>query len=102
DAAHAVIESWNTQPHSLYLVSDDQPVRRGDFYGEIAKQTKSPEPQFVIPESDSPKSARSESNKRIRNSRMKSDLIPTLRFPSYREGLAQTLAAATLDTKPTN
>lgn len=102
DATRAVIQSWNSQPHSLYLVSDDEPVRRGDFYGEIAKQTNSPEPQFVIPESGSPKSARSESNKRIRNSRMKSNLIPTLRFPSYREGLAQTLAAITSETKPAN
>lgn len=100
DAACAVIQSWNDRPHSLYLVSDDQPVRRGDFYREIAKQTKSPEPQFVIPESGSPKSARSESNKRIRNLRMKSDLLSVLRFPSYREGLAQTLAATSLDANP--
>jgi nucleoside-diphosphate-sugar epimerase len=94
DAATAVIQSWNQHSHPLYLVSDDQPVRRGEFYREIARQTGSPEPQFVPPRSESAKSARSDSNKRIRNTRMKSDLIPHLRYPTYREGLADVLKSS--------
>jgi nucleoside-diphosphate-sugar epimerase len=92
DAVRAVIESWRQESHSLYLVSDDHPVRRGDFYREIARQTDAPEPQFITPPPDSSQASRSESNKRVRNVRMKSHLLPELCFPSYREGLSNVLS----------
>ena len=38
DAARAVLASWDNQRSGLYVVSDDQPTRRGDFYREIARQ----------------------------------------------------------------
>jgi nucleoside-diphosphate-sugar epimerase len=91
DAAQAVIASWTRSRHELYLVSDDCPVLRGEFYREIARQCGAPEPSFIPPEPNASVSARSESNKRIRNSRMKHDLLPTLRFPTYREGLKDLL-----------
>lgn len=91
DAATAAIQSWHDPSHPLYLISDDHPVRRGDFYREIASQTNSPEPTFVAPGDGSSKSARSDSNKRVRNRRMKADLLPELRYPTYREGLTDVL-----------
>jgi len=91
DAAAAAIQSWVAPSHPLYLISDDHPVRRGDCYREIAAQTGSPEPTFVAPADGSSKSARSDSNKRVRNVRMKAELLRELRYPTYREGLADVL-----------
>ena len=92
DAADAVLASWNPSVQRLYVVADDEPMLRGDFYREIAKQTRSAEPTFVSPPADSPKSFRSETNKRIWNRRLKRDLVPRLKFPTYREGLSNSLA----------
>lgn len=101
DAAQTVFASWNRMsswpPDSsenkrrLYVVSDDQPVVRGEFYREIARQTKVDPPVFIEPPSDAPVKMRSDSNKRIWNRRMKTDLLPFLDFPDYRSGLASVL-----------
>ncbi len=108
DAARAVLACWDRGGHSpsagppaaaastvanprrrLYVVADDRPVIRRQFYREIARQSRSPPPQFVPPTTGDAVSRRSETNKRIWNRRMKLDLLPRLQFPSYREGLAQ-------------
>jgi nucleoside-diphosphate-sugar epimerase len=91
DAAAAVLASWASPAERLYVVADDEPMLRGDFYREIARQTRSAEPTFVSPPANSPKSFRSETNKRIWNRRLKRDLVPRLEFPTYREGLANSL-----------
>lgn len=88
DAARAVLAAWSQSRRRLFVVSDDCPVRRGEFYREIARQCHSPAPTFIAPADDAPVSMRSESNKRVRNHRMKHDLVAQLRFPTYREGLA--------------
>ncbi|MEO1524710.1 MAG: NAD-dependent epimerase/dehydratase family protein [Planctomycetota bacterium] len=102
DAAEAVLASWESMSdHStpadpierLFLLADDSPVVRGDFYREIARQCDAPEPRFVAPKPDSPKLMRSESNKRVRNNKMKQQLRPELSYPDYRSGLAQILDA---------
>ena len=114
DAAAAVLASWHllgqrmiapeasrSDHHAheddnagLFLISDDEPVVRREFYQEIARQCGAPPPQFKAPAVDSPKLMRSESNKRIRNQKMKRVLLPTLRYPNYRSGLADVLDAA--------
>jgi len=78
----------------LYVISDDEPVIRREFYKQIARQTRSPEPTFVAPDSESGVRFRSETNKRIWNRRMKRDLLAKLQYPTYREGLANVLATA--------
>ncbi|MEL6110316.1 MAG: hypothetical protein AAFU85_30270, partial [Planctomycetota bacterium] len=78
----------------LFLISDDAPVVRREFYEEIARQCGAPSPRFKTPAADSPKLMRSDSNKRIRNQKMKRLLLPSLRFPDYRSGLADVLDAA--------
>nr|WP_236621293.1 NAD-dependent epimerase/dehydratase family protein [Rhodopirellula sallentina] len=75
----------------LYVVSDDSPVIRRQFYEEIAKQTGSPSPVFVDPAEDSGVRFRSETDKRIWNRRFKRDLVAKLRFPTYVEGLRSIL-----------
>ncbi|MFG0288028.1 MAG: NAD-dependent epimerase/dehydratase family protein [Rhodopirellula sp. JB044] len=75
----------------LYVVSDDSPVIRRQFYEEIADQTGSPSPVFVDPAEDSGVRFRSETDKRIWNRRFKRDLVAKLRFPTYVEGLRSIL-----------
>ncbi len=96
DAATAAIAamSWAESGDSdcqdrerMYVVSDDRPVIRRQFYEEIARQTRSAEPTFVSPTENSPVQYRSETDKRIWNRRCRRDLLPQLRFPTYVEGL---------------
>ncbi|MGB7328291.1 MAG: SDR family oxidoreductase [Rubripirellula sp.] len=88
DGAAAVIASWQPGSRRLYLVSDDKPVKRSDFYLQIAAQVGSAAPTFTSPPPDASPRMRSDSNKRIWNRRLKSELLPRLTFPTYREGLA--------------
>ena len=91
DAADAILATWCGSERRLYVVADDQPTVRGEFYREIARQCRVSEPLFVTPEVDAPVRMRSESNKRVWNRRMKLDLLPRLRFPTCRDGLASIL-----------
>jgi nucleoside-diphosphate-sugar epimerase len=93
DAAEAVIAAWSRAQRRVYVVADDCPVVRGDFYREISRQCDAPPPRFVKPEDDAPVRQRAESNKRVLNQRFKRDLIPELRFPTYREGLTSVMDA---------
>jgi len=92
DAAEAVCSTLRKNTQRLYVVSDDQPVVRSQFYEEIASQTGSKGPQFVTPDAGSPVMVRSESNKRVWNRRMKRDLVSKLQFPTYRQGLNDILS----------
>lgn len=76
---------------STLCVSDGQPVRRGDFYRHLATLAELPPPTFQPPPPDSPQAARARGDKRIRNDRLLSLCDFQLRFPSYREGLADLL-----------
>jgi nucleoside-diphosphate-sugar epimerase len=85
DGASAVIAALErAQVGSLYNVSDDQPVRRRDFYTKMAEVLGAPSPWF-------PPSVRASAaggaNRRIINQRMRTELAVTLRYPSYIEGL---------------
>jgi nucleoside-diphosphate-sugar epimerase len=91
DAAAAVEASWGTKER-LYVIADGCPVVRSEFYREIARQCSTGPPTFEPAPPDAPVSMRSDSNKRVWNRRMKRDLLPRLRFPSYREGLSHVLA----------
>lgn len=75
----------------LYVVSDDCPVIRADFYREIACRCRAPDPVFVDPDSGSGVKFRSETNKRVWNRRMKRDLLSQLQYPTYRDGLRTVL-----------
>ncbi|TWU23491.1 NAD dependent epimerase/dehydratase family protein [Novipirellula galeiformis] len=91
DAARAVIAAWQHPEHRLFVVGDDEPMQRREFYCQIARQCGVSPPVFQAPEQGSAKQMRSESNKRIWNRRLKEKLLPKLAFPTYREGLAQIL-----------
>lgn len=75
----------------LFVVSDDAPVVRGDFYREIARQCRVAPPRFVTPQAGSSVSFRSESDKRVWNRKMRRRLLTRLEFPDYHCGLADVL-----------
>jgi nucleoside-diphosphate-sugar epimerase len=92
DAAGIVAAAARIEPPRLYTVSDGRPPQRGDYYAELARLLGAPAPRFINPPADSPAALRAESNKRVSNRRMLSDLRIQLQFPSYREGLAAIVA----------
>lgn len=90
DAVAAVLAADRCALPSLYLVSDGHPVLRGEFYGEVARRLGL-EVRWADPDSGSGRAERGGDNKRISNRRLLSDLLPSLRYPSYREGIAVSL-----------
>lgn len=91
DGADAVLAAEeHAQPGRTYNICDDTPVRRRDFYVELAKRLHAPPPRFVLPPPDQPTPPHEQANRRIRNTRMKNELQVKLRFVDYRAGLADT------------
>jgi len=88
DAAEVVIRSWTEARRSLYVVSDDRPVVRGEFYRAVARRFEAPPPEFVDPPSGAAVRMRSLSNKRVWNRRMKRELLPRLKYPTFLAGIA--------------
>jgi nucleoside-diphosphate-sugar epimerase len=97
DAAAVVVaaESTGSQLNGkrrIYCVSDGHPVERGEYYREVARLVGAPPPTFVTPELDSPRAARAAADRRVKNSRMLSELGIKLAYPDFRAGLAAILA----------
>ena len=89
DAAAIVILAEERAPlPRTYVVSDGQPVIRGEYYGELARLLDAPPPQFITPQPGSPAAQRAAGDKRASNRRLMEELAPQLQFPSYRAGLA--------------
>jgi nucleoside-diphosphate-sugar epimerase len=88
DAARIVLlaDQRGASP-GLYIVADGQPVRRLDFYTELARLTGCSPPRFETPSPEEQALTRG-SDKRVSTARLQRELQPTLLFPSYREGLA--------------
>ncbi|MGC6443669.1 MAG: SDR family oxidoreductase [Rubripirellula sp.] len=91
DAAQAVIATLERSDQRVYVVSDDRPVLRANYYGFIAKHLGCPEPIFAIRGVMDTVNARSSGNKRVWNRRMKKELLPKLRYPTFIEGLTPLL-----------
>jgi nucleoside-diphosphate-sugar epimerase len=93
DAASVVLAAEErAKPPCLYTVTDGQPPIRAEYYTELARIAGALPPRFVAPDPDSPAAQRAESNKRISNRRLMADLGVTLKYPTYREGLAAIMA----------
>ena len=95
DAAAVIVAAEKLPPLDkgprVYCVSDGHPVQRGDYYAEVARQIGAPPPTFTTPEPDSPRAARAEADRRVRNDRMLAELGIKLAYPNYRAGLAKIL-----------
>jgi hypothetical protein len=67
-------------------------VKRGEYYREVAHLIGAAPPTFVTPDLNSPRAARAEADRRVKNSRMLAELGVELQYPDYRSGLAAILA----------
>jgi nucleoside-diphosphate-sugar epimerase len=96
DAAASIVSAAHVAPFDngprIYCVSDGHPVQRGEYYAEVARRIGAPPPMFIAPEPASPRAARAESDRRVRNDRLHTELQVQLAYPSYREGLAKILS----------
>lgn len=87
DGTASVIAAAETiTPSPCYLVCDDEPTSRGDYYRCLAEFVGAPVPTFD--ELTPSKRGSGGLNKRCRNTCLHAELLPTLRYPTYREGLA--------------
>lgn len=97
DIAQALTASMNRPvPGAIYNLCDDEPAPPQDVIGYAAYLLGIPRPPEVsFDEADLSPMARSfyGESKRVRNDRIKRDLGLRLIHPTYREGLAATLAA---------
>jgi nucleoside-diphosphate-sugar epimerase len=92
DVVAAILAAENTtQLPARYNITDGCPVSRADFYGEIARQLGLEAPCLIEPNGQMPAAQRELSSKRVQNTRMLAELFPHLRYPSYREGLANVI-----------
>lgn len=94
DAAAVVLAAEaKAVPPRTYLVSDGNPVPRGDYYAELARLWQTPPPRFASPHSAEPQTSttnepRRGSDKRVNAARLQRELSPVLQYPDYRIGLA--------------
>ncbi|MCI0684773.1 MAG: SDR family oxidoreductase [Gemmataceae bacterium] len=84
DGARAVLAAQERgQPGRIYNICDDHPVRRRDFYSELARRLGAPAPRFTPPPPDQPTPPHEQANRRLRNRRMHEELHVALRYPSF-------------------
>jgi nucleoside-diphosphate-sugar epimerase len=87
DGVRAIVAAEaRAAPGRIYNVCDDHPVRRRDFYRELARVLAAPPPRFEPPLAALP--THEKANRRIRNTRMKDELQLDLRYADYLQGLA--------------
>jgi nucleoside-diphosphate-sugar epimerase len=92
DAARLVVQLDQLGRTPLTLnVSDGRPVRRSDFYDELARLLHAPAPTFAAPTPGSPAAERARSDKRISNAALLAQLRFSFNYPTYREGLRDAL-----------
>jgi len=89
-AAVAALETAHGEP--LYLIADDRPVTRRDYYSSIARLLGAPAPRFEFPQPGSADAVRDATNKRVLNRRMRRVLGVQLIHPDSASGLASALA----------
>ena len=92
DAASASVAALDAAgTGALYLISDDRPSPRREFYARVAEALGAPPPRFRPPAPGSPESSREGSNKRVSNRRMHADLGVALRYPDIEAGVPAAL-----------
>ena len=92
----SVLEASIARPRAgaIYNVADDEPAAPGEVVAYAAELIGVPAPpEIAFDEADLTPMAQSfyEGSRRIANARIKSELGVTLRYPTYREGLAALL-----------
>ena len=88
DAVDACLAAGDGGWPPLVLTCDNEPVRRGDYYGYLASLRGLAGPRF----DGEPRTGRGSSDKRCRNTLLRRLCPPTV-APTFREGLAHALTA---------
>lgn len=92
DAASAALAALDRpEAGDLFLVADDRPVPRSEFYGLVARTLGAPEPRFQAPGPGTPEAKREGSNKRVSNRRMREVLGVALAYPDITTGVPASL-----------
>jgi len=74
------------RPGETYLVSDDRPLRRVEYFSALAEKVGAPPPRFVELAADAIE--RRQFNKRCDNRRLRQELGVDLQYPTVIDGLA--------------
>jgi nucleoside-diphosphate-sugar epimerase len=88
DGAAAVLRAFEAPLGSTFNICDDEPVKRRDFYRELARCLGKPEPTFLPPPPGQPTPPHEKGNRRIRNEAMRRSFGIELAYPNFRVGLA--------------
>ncbi len=83
---------------TLYLVCDDRPITRLEYYSELAKLSGAAAPRFVP--GDTARHSLESLNKRCRNTRLRSELQVELAYPTITTGLPAALGLTSRDESP--
>jgi nucleoside-diphosphate-sugar epimerase len=89
-AGVAALEAINVE--SIYLIADDRPVTRHEYYSLMATLLSAPEPRFQPPGPEN----RDATNKRVTNARMKRSLGFKLIYPDITTGLPAAIGQSRL------
>lgn len=91
-AAIASLASRKSATPNLFVVSDGSPVPRGEYFTWLCSRLGAPSPTFVARnESSSPR--RGDGSKRVRNTKLLSQLGYSFLYPSFRDGMEQAISA---------
>jgi nucleoside-diphosphate-sugar epimerase len=93
-AGVAALETIEVEP--IYLIGDDRPVTRREYYSLMATLLSAPEPRFEPPGPEGRESSRDATNKRVANHRMKRGLGLKLIYPDITTGLPAAIRAPNL------
>jgi len=94
DAARAAVAALATGgANPIYVIADDRPVTRREYYSRVATLVGAPEPRFESPQPGAPEAARDETSKRVANRRMKTELVLGLIYPDITTGLPAALSS---------
>ncbi len=92
DAVQAAVAALDAaMPERVYLVSDDRPVERREYYALVAHLLGAPPPRFEPATSVQGESAHDDVNRRISNRRMRKSLGVSLMFPDIQRGVPAAL-----------
>ncbi|HID37733.1 MAG TPA: SDR family oxidoreductase [Ghiorsea sp.] len=81
------------QTYRIINLSDDAPCSHQDYVCQLAEMIGAPEPIVLTPEQAEKEMSATyldffRDNKRISNQKLHQDLLPTLKYPSFKDGVA--------------
>jgi nucleoside-diphosphate-sugar epimerase len=81
------------QPPRIYVISDGHPVVRREYYQELARLLNAPTPAFAPVDQAANSQRRGNSNRRVSNARLTSEVKFEFQYPDYKHGLAAIVAS---------